>query len=824
MISRRRSRRYPPGPPEGKGMDTSANFFELLPRAKKRIFLTTFFAAAVSAQILYLALDDMQFNVIITLALAAGLIYSYHLEQRLQLATVIAVDVCSVAFTAYYVYVIRLEQPSWGSYLGMLLGILWVLLAFRAFRPREHVLIIWVSLTFLLYSSVTSFDVKLLFFLPIYVFFSLETLFLEQYYSYHQSSAADADLPNTWRTSVRASIGVTAVVLVVSIVAYVLLPHPSTFRSGRLALPRSNLISSSDLQDLDRQQAVDREKGKDVFYSGFAEEFDPWGGRVKLSDTPVLQVKSPRNGYLRGKVFDYYTGKDWTQAPEVYPWPIEFPPAVLARLAQQMSGFKLPVVDFPSPTVERNYLASREIYVAQNNVQSVTDFGKNRYRIVQQMVTFLEPLEPVFFAYYQPTDIYQVTRVTGREDSMYQDSPESYGLLARPAMDAYSIPRAAMQSRAGLQGGDLLPKSFRYTVFSLVPQVTTAQMKESLGTYPPLILKHYAQLPGANPGEVPISKRVRDLALTVAARGGDTPYGKVMAIYHFIGDGDNFQYTLSTPQLPKGAEGTDYFCFVVKKGFCEIFASTMAVFCRINGIPARVVTGYAPGRYNLLENSFIVSSQNAHAWVEVYFDGYGWLEFDPTPTSRYDNPLVPLVDWVENLSNSIQDLFVVDPQSIRQSAFGLVATAAKAIGGFATENGLSLAGVLVAVVAISVGFLLLRRRARHAAEQSSNPVVRRFCNLVKEIGEYGLIKEPSQTGREFINRASNSFRPVAAELSQFGELYYSAAYGAKPPSSEDEILAERLYQAVHEYVTGSGENHRDGAGPDGKGRLQRGRA
>ena len=792
-------------------METAGNFFEILPRAKKRIFLTTFLSALVAAQILYLALDDMKFNVIISLALAAGLIYSYFLEERFHFATVIAVDLCSVVFTVYYMVRIYSEKPSWGSYLGMLLGILWVLLTFRAFRPREHILIIWVSLTFLLYSSVTSFDIKLLVFLPIYVFFSLETLFLEQYYSYHQSNAADEDLPKTWRTSVRASVGVTVLVVLVSIVAYFLLPHPSTFRSSRLTLPRSNFVTQSDQPGQQEQ-----ERDKETFYSGFAEEFDPWGGRVKLSATPVLQVKSPRNGYLRGKVFDYYDGKTWTQVSEVYPPPIKFGQGI----PETTAGFKLPVVDFPSPTVASNYLRSREIYPMDGNVYSLADFGRNKYRIVQQMVTFLEPLEPVFFAYYQPTDVYQVSHAIGARGEMDNEPSDVNGYVA--TIDAYSVSHALMlkSGQSKTETIDHLPRSFRYTAFSLVPEVTTSQMKESAASYPPFILKHYTEVPGAKPGEAALSKRVRDLALTVGARGGDTPYGKVMAIYHFIGDGDNFKYTLSTPQLPSGSEGTDYFCFVVRKGFCEIFASTMAVFCRINGIPARVVTGYAPGKYTLLQNSFTVSAQNAHAWVEVYFDGYGWLPFDPTPTSRAENPLVPLIDWAENLGNSFQDLFVVDPQSIRQSAFGLVASLAKVTGAFVANNGAYVSGVAVILAALVVGMFLARRKGRQAARESANAVVRHFCRLVDEIGKFGLMKEPSQTGREFIARASNAFRPVAAELGEFGEIYYDAAYGARPVSAERQARADSLYEMLHEYVSGSGGN---GSGTTGAGgRLKSG--
>jgi len=70
----------------------------------------------------------------------------------------------------------------------------------------------------------------------------------------------------------------------------------------------------------------------------------------------------------------------------------------------------------------------------------------------------------------------------------------------------------------------------------------------------------------------------------------------------------------------------------LKKDFCEYFASAMVVMLREAGVPARLVEGFTTGTYDSATNAYVVKEQDAHAWVEVYFPQYGWIEFEPTPS------------------------------------------------------------------------------------------------------------------------------------------------------------------------------------------------
>ncbi|MCY3691478.1 MAG: transglutaminase domain-containing protein, partial [Chloroflexi bacterium] len=82
---------------------------------------------------------------------------------------------------------------------------------------------------------------------------------------------------------------------------------------------------------------------------------------------------------------------------------------------------------------------------------------------------------------------------------------------------------------------------------------------------------------------------------------------------------------------PFGADGVDHFLFDSREGYSEYFGSAMTVLMRSVDIPARMTTGYTTG--NLIDGSnlYLVSDRHSHGWAEVYFPGYGWIPFEPTP-------------------------------------------------------------------------------------------------------------------------------------------------------------------------------------------------
>ena len=155
------------------------------------------------------------------------------------------------------------------------------------------------------------------------------------------------------------------------------------------------------------------------------------------------------------------------------------------------------------------------------------------------------------------------------------------------------------------------------------PQVSDAEMTQQWGDYP---------------SDVPTQVKDTVRALTQAA---DTPYARTLAIFdYFLRPDSGFTYSLSTKP---GSSGNDLLDFLTnRQGFCQQYSSAMAIMLRIAGVPARVVVGYTPG--SLRDGSWVVRTDNAHAWVEAYFSGLGWIPFDPTPlpgNSRVEQSYAP---------------------------------------------------------------------------------------------------------------------------------------------------------------------------------------
>ncbi|MEB3299317.1 MAG: transglutaminaseTgpA domain-containing protein [Candidatus Sericytochromatia bacterium] len=123
--------------------------------------------------------------------------------------------------------------------------------------------------------------------------------------------------------------------------------------------------------------------------------------------------------------------------------------------------------------------------------------------------------------------------------------------------------------------------------------------------------------------------RVADLARQWAGGEDVAPYLRLRALVQKLPA--TYVYDLDTPPLEPGRDQVDAFLFEGRRGTCEQFATAMAVMGRTLGIPTRLVTGYAPGRHNLLTGFYEVRGTDAHAWVEGFLPGVGWVPFDPTP-------------------------------------------------------------------------------------------------------------------------------------------------------------------------------------------------
>jgi protein-glutamine gamma-glutamyltransferase len=200
---------------------------------------------------------------------------------------------------------------------------------------------------------------------------------------------------------------------------------------------------------------------------------------------------------------------------------------------------------------------------------------------------------------------------------------------------------------AEIDGG--LRQGFEYTVWSYSPGPRPRRLAASRPDYDPELKPAYLEVerdvyvpPFGTPGR---HARVLELIRTVpglseyeplyriARRvgGESTPYGAVVSLETWLRTNPQFLYEEQPPRWPPGVPPLVDFVVRTKQGYCQQYAGAMALMLRYLGIPARVGAGFTSGSYDAEEGTWTVTDRNAHTWVEVWFRGYGWLPFDPTP-------------------------------------------------------------------------------------------------------------------------------------------------------------------------------------------------
>jgi transglutaminase-like putative cysteine protease len=163
-------------------------------------------------------------------------------------------------------------------------------------------------------------------------------------------------------------------------------------------------------------------------------------------------------------------------------------------------------------------------------------------------------------------------------------------------------------------------RSQSYEAYSVVPAYSEEGLRATLPVYPEWIQERYLALPETVPD------RVIDQAFEITNKEFST-YDKVVAIEQYL---RTFPYTLDLPAKPARLDIAEYFLFETKTGYCDYYASTMVVLTRAIGIPSRLAVGYVGGTYDEENNYLVVTADQAHSWVEVFFPEYGWVTFEPT--------------------------------------------------------------------------------------------------------------------------------------------------------------------------------------------------
>ena len=393
-------------------------------------------------------------------------------------------------------------------------------------------------------------------------------------------------------------------------------------------------------------------------YSSFANSFSI-GGPLKLSDQPALLLKSDSAEYLAAQHYDVYSGHGWSTDVD--------------------ATFN------PNGTDGRTY-SPEMTFAPDQRVLLSSDVNQQR-AAVDGTIVVLTPTGKIMFApdTYQsstePTSIRMSWRQLTNErislaDDALGDLPPDLQRIARlvrqtsfGANEVDGLPQAVDRSdqdaiNAELQqlkqrfldvryeinanglatdlivSGQLpvyddvevvfsrqtLAAGSTYEFTSLASTATPDDLRAAGTDYPAFVQNRYLQLPNT------ITPRTTQLAQQLTA-GTSNPFDAAMAIEEYLRG--HIRYNENVPVPPANQDVVDYVLFDNPQGYCEYYATSMVVMLRALGIPARMVAGYYPGSPDPQEGGFLYRQKNAHAWVEAFFPGYGWIPFEPT-ASRPD--------------------------------------------------------------------------------------------------------------------------------------------------------------------------------------------
>ncbi len=287
-------------------------------------------------------------------------------------------------------------------------------------------------------------------------------------------------------------------------------------------------------------------------------------------------------------------------------------------------------------------------------------------------------------------------------------------------------------------------------------------------------------------------------------RSATTSYGKAILLQQWFTHTGGFSYSLTATE-PPDATGLSHFLTVSKRGYCQQFAFAMAVLARLLGIPSRVAVGFTSGSPTGI-STWSVRTSDAHAWPELYFQGAGWLRFEPTPSgSGGQGTAIPPAYTVPQTAGggSSQASTVLPGQqntgspganggssTLNPHARGLAGNgsggpgAVTAGGRFPAEPaGLAVLALLaVAAVAPRTARSLRRRHRFHRAGDAERAHAA-WREVLDDLADYRVPRRPSESPRATARRVTDESGlppPAAGALSRVALAEERASYAGTP--------------------------------------------
>lgn len=395
-------------------------------------------------------------------------------------------------------------------------------------------------------------------------------------------------------------------------------------------------------------------------YASFNSKFT-MGGSLNLSDAVALKVKSSERLYWRATTWDQFDGSGWSDtAADTFSNRSLSSFLSLDANQQLMSEDEARrevsyTVQIVSPKADVLFSPSRPVKLSVpsrlelswrklNQTYDIDTFyaasnAADIHAVPLELRALIGTLHQAAQEVQQPapgSDSTTAIYATSKGDDIRQqiDDLDKRGIKASLAIEPAGSRSIHLIARGevpvydditAVHSTDKNQRDVEYTAASMVSKATDEQLRLASTDYDTWVQDRYLKLPAT------VSQPLRELAAQVVRDAGATnPLDEARALEKHLRE--NYEYSTTLPNPPMGRDRLDWFLFDIKKGYCEYYAGSMVMMLRSLGVPARLAGGYAPGTYDDASQTYIIKESAAHAWPEVYFPGYGWIQFEPTPS------------------------------------------------------------------------------------------------------------------------------------------------------------------------------------------------
>lgn len=453
------------------------------------------------------------------------------------------------------------------------------------------------------------------------------------------------------------------------------------------------------------------------------------GGNPNLTNDIVLTVKSDDNTqYLESLSYDTYTGRGWQLGPT------------------EGTAYKANDI---------NYDQSTDLRAVHQEITIVNPPGEQKAYILgaSQIASTNQAAQLVSSVYNG--SVVAWLRANGKLAAGNQYGVTSYVSGADiKTLETVPLPANAPTYPPNFDG----PRSVNY--------------------YDPNILHTYLQLPPN------LDSRILQVAKEQTA-ASTSMYDKAVALESYL---HSFTYDVNIT-LPPGVEGTSWLLFQSgHRAYCNYFATAMAVMARELGMPARVVAGYTHGTLDPKTKQLVVRGTDAHLWTQIYFAGYGWINFEPSPSfSTFSRPLTsangnitvtpggPGGSSTGKTNGRGRGL----PNETGNSDTGLPATPAQQQAQIRQDIGVALFAIIILILLGLLYFSFWWRRLFRGQALSSQ-IYGRLCLLANWAG---ISLRRSQTPYEYVHALAEAAPDQAVTLERLGDIYVRDRWA--DPSSEE---------------------------------------